>query len=65
MTKLREMKASGVDIDSVMKKEARETLYKKEVEKMLSNGQGVRPAGGPCIVYFQGKLRLRKAIQPV
>merc|ERR1711904_70506 len=41
VTKLREMKASGVDIDSVMKKEARETLYKKEVEKMLSNGQGV------------------------
>mmetsp|Transcript_6027 Transcript_6027/g.21599 ORF Transcript_6027/g.21599 Transcript_6027/m.21599 type:complete len:1048 (-) Transcript_6027:701-3844(-) len=41
VAKLREMKASGIDIDSVMKKEARETLYKKEVEKMLSNGQGV------------------------
>ncbi|QDZ24024.1 chloroplast envelope inner membrane translocon protein TIC110 [Chloropicon primus] len=41
VSKLREMKASGIDIDSVMKKEARETLYKKEVEKMLSNGQGV------------------------
>merc|ERR1712070_668245 len=32
VAKLREMKASGIDIDSVMKKEA---------EKMLSNGQGV------------------------
>ena len=41
VTKLREMRSQGVDIDSVMKKEARETLYKKEVEKMLSNGQGV------------------------
>eukprot|EP00213_Chloropicon_mariensis_P007055 CAMPEP_0197476304 /NCGR_PEP_ID=MMETSP1309-20131121/7614_1 /TAXON_ID=464262 /ORGANISM="Genus nov. species nov., Strain RCC998" /LENGTH=1060 /DNA_ID=CAMNT_0043016527 /DNA_START=245 /DNA_END=3427 /DNA_ORIENTATION=+ len=41
VSKLREMKASGVDIDSVMKKEARETLFKKEVEKMLSNGQGI------------------------
>jgi hypothetical protein len=39
--KLREMKAQGIDIDSVMKKEARETLFKKEVEKMLSNGQGL------------------------
>merc|ERR1711904_283162 len=40
VSKLREMKASGIDIDSVMKKEARETLFKKEIEKMLSNGQG-------------------------
>ena len=40
VAKLRELKSSGLDLDSVMKKEARETLFKKELEQMLSNGQG-------------------------
>eukprot|EP00216_Chloropicon_sp_CCMP2111_P004080 CAMPEP_0198246818 /NCGR_PEP_ID=MMETSP1446-20131203/46166_1 /TAXON_ID=1461542 ORGANISM="Unidentified sp, Strain CCMP2111" /NCGR_SAMPLE_ID=MMETSP1446 /ASSEMBLY_ACC=CAM_ASM_001112 /LENGTH=966 /DNA_ID=CAMNT_0043931141 /DNA_START=214 /DNA_END=3114 /DNA_ORIENTATION=+ len=41
IAKLRELKKSGVDIDSIMKKEARETLFKKEIDQMLSNGQGL------------------------